>query len=70
MTFADTPFDFLLLESVIDGRVVLEPLGIGGKSSGAVCGLEILEIHDRLPGSLDVERVAIGLDESVDEIDA
>ena len=53
----------------VHGRVVLEPLRIRRNRLRAVAGRRIHEVHDRLPRSLEAQRIAVGLDEAVHEID-
>lgn len=63
------PLDLLLAVGRIDGRMVLEPLGVRRDDLRAVAGRRIDEIDVGLPRSLVTERVAVGLDEAIDEID-
>ena len=39
----------LFLEFGSDGRVVLEPLGIGTELLCALCGIQVLEVDDTFP---------------------
>ena len=51
------------------GRMILEPLGVVGDHLRAVAGLGVHEVDVGLPRSLAAQRIAVVLDEAVDEID-
>ena len=57
-------------ETGVDGRVALKPCGVVGYDLGAVAGLVVFEVDDRLIGSGHAEGVAVVLDETVDKVDA
>ena len=57
-----------LAEAGIHRRMVLKPLRILADGLRALGGLQVLVFHDSLPGTFQSQRVAIYLDESVDEI--
>ena len=61
--------DLRLLETRVDGGVVLEPLGVGAEDVAALGGLVVLDVDQGLPGALPRERVVVVLDEAVDEVD-
>ncbi len=63
------PFHLFLLEAVVDGRVVFEPLGIVADCLGSFGSLLALEVDHRLPGGFQAEGIGIGLNEAVDEVD-
>ena len=60
----------LLLESWVDGRVVLEPLCVAAQCLSALRGVEVGEVGVSLPRSLQPEWVAVHLGESVGEVHA
>ena len=51
------------------GRMILEPLGVVGDHLRAVAGLGVHEVDVGLTRSLAAQRIAVVLDEAVDEID-
>ena len=57
-----------LAETWVDGRVVLEPLGIVAQGLGTSGGLVVDDVDVALPAGLQPERVAIDLDEAVGEV--
>ena len=61
--------DDLFLVGGVDGRVVFEPLGVLGDDPRAAAGRRVDEVDVGLPRSLVPQRIAVGLDESVDEVD-
>ena len=62
-------FYYLLAETWIYRRMVLKPLCVLADCLSTMTSLQILVFHDSLPWSLDAERVAIYLYESVYEVD-
>ena len=62
------PLDMRLAEARVDGRMVLEPLGILADGLSSLGGLQILVFHDALPRAFQAQRIAIHLNESVDEV--
>ena len=60
---------FLFLETRVDRRMVLKPLGVFADGVGAFGSLQVLEIHHTLPCGLHTHRVAVVLDETVHEVD-
>ena len=52
----------------VNGRVVLKPLGVAADCLGAGGGGGVFVIDQRFPAGFVAERVAVGLDEAVDEI--
>ena len=55
----------MFVEVVLEGRVVLEGLGIGGDNVGGGGSLEMVEVEERLGGWVDGEGVGVGLGEWV-----
>ena len=49
--------------------MVFKPLCILAQCLCALGGFEVFEVHDAFPRTLQAQRVAIALDETVDEID-
>ena len=60
--------DYRFAEARVNGRVVLEPLGILGDGARAVGSLFVDVLYESLPRAFQSEGVAIDLDESVDEV--
>ena len=50
--------------------MVFKPLCVLADGLGAACGYKVLVRDDAFPRSLDAKRIAIHLDEAVDEVDA
>ena len=53
----------------VHGRMVLEPLGVVGNDLRAVAGLLVHEVDVAFPRRLAPQRIAVILDEAVDEVD-
>ena len=58
-----------LFEALVDGAVVLEPLGVVADYLGAVAGGDVLEVDNRLPRAGHAQRVAVALDKAVYVVD-
>ena len=58
----------LLAEAGVDGRVVLEPLGVVAQRLGTLGSLVVDDVDVAFPTGLQPERVAIDLDEAVGKV--
>ncbi len=61
--------DNRLTETGIDRRMILKPLGVFADGLGTMGGLLIDIFHESFPRAFQAQRIAIDLNESVDEID-
>ena len=59
---------FRFLETVVHGRVVFKPLGVGAQLFRTCRGFQVLEVGVSFPTGFQPQRVAVGFRETVGEV--